>query len=98
MAAAFELTEHDSPVDGTGNLNALENSRIPYPGQSLIFYSPMALQQARHQSETDADTPERQTAIDAEDVHVTYDDGTEAVRGVSLDVEDGGFLAPHSSL
>jgi ABC-2 type transport system ATP-binding protein len=49
-----------------------------------MFYSPMALQQARHQSETDADASKGQTAIDAEDVHVTYDDGTEAVRGLSL--------------
>ena len=65
-----------------------------------MFYSSMALQQARHQSETDADSSKRQTAIDAEDVHVTYDDGTEAVRGVSLNVEEGeffGFLGPNGA-
>ncbi|WP_246988559.1 ABC transporter ATP-binding protein [Halorientalis marina] len=39
-------------------------------------------------------------AIDARDVHVTYADGTEAVRGVSLQVERGaffGFLGPNGA-
>jgi len=65
-----------------------------------MCYVPMTLQQARHQSDTEGNTSERQTAIDAEDVHVTYDDGTEAVQGVSLDVEDGeffGFLGPNGA-
>ncbi|WP_232700853.1 ATP-binding cassette domain-containing protein [Halobacterium wangiae] len=39
-------------------------------------------------------------AIDAENIHVTYDDGTEAVRGVSLNVAEGeffGFLGPNGA-
>ena len=65
-----------------------------------MFYPPMALQQAGDQSADETDTSKGQTAIDAADVHVTYDDGTEAVRGVSLDVEDGeffGFLGPNGA-
>ena len=45
-------------------------------------------------------SPETDLAIDAENVHVTYDDGTEAVRGVSLDVAAGeffGFLGPNGA-
>ncbi|MBZ6497036.1 ATP-binding cassette domain-containing protein [Natrinema longum] len=60
----------------------------------------MSLQQARHQSENETHTSQRQTAIDAEDVHVTYDDGTEAVQGVSLNVKEGeffGFLGPNGA-
>ncbi|MDS0477197.1 ATP-binding cassette domain-containing protein [Natrinema sp. 1APR25-10V2] len=60
----------------------------------------MALQQSRRQID-DETTPSRQTvAIDAEDVHVIYDDGTEAVQGVSLAVEEGeffGFLGPNGA-
>lgn len=44
--------------------------------------------------------PERELAIDAENVTVTYDDGTEAVRGVSLEVAEGeffGFLGPNGA-
>ena len=65
-----------------------------------MFYPPMALQQAGDRSADETDTSKGQTAIDAADVHVTYDDGTEAVRGVSLDVEDGeffGFLGPNGA-
>ena len=65
-----------------------------------MFYPPMALHQAGDQSADETDTSKGQTAIDAADVHVTYDDGTEAVRGVSLDVEDGeffGFLGPNGA-
>ncbi|WP_049926756.1 ABC transporter ATP-binding protein [Halopiger goleimassiliensis] len=39
-------------------------------------------------------------AIEASDVHVTYEDGTEAVRGLSLRVEAGeffGFLGPNGA-
>jgi len=60
----------------------------------------MTVQQARHRFEDETDSSKRHTAIDAADVHVTYDDGTEAVRGVSLDVEEGeffGFLGPNSA-
>ncbi|ADQ65967.1 daunorubicin resistance ABC transporter ATP-binding subunit [Halogeometricum borinquense DSM 11551] len=41
-----------------------------------------------------------QLAIDATDVHVTYDDGTEAVCGVNLSVSAGeffGFLGPNGA-
>jgi ABC-2 type transport system ATP-binding protein len=44
--------------------------------------------------------PETDLAIDAENVHVTYDDGTDAVRGVDLAVEEGeffGFLGPNGA-
>ncbi len=40
------------------------------------------------------------TAIEAEDVHVTYADGTEAVTGVDLTVQEGeffGFLGPNGA-
>lgn len=43
---------------------------------------------------------EQQLAINTEDIHVTYEDGTEAVRGVSLDVAEGeffGFLGPNGA-
>ncbi|MEY7851581.1 ATP-binding cassette domain-containing protein [Natrarchaeobius sp. A-rgal3] len=45
-------------------------------------------------------TSNRPLAIDAENVSVTYEDGTEAVRGVSLEVEPGeffGFLGPNGA-
>jgi len=45
-------------------------------------------------------SPERKLAIDAENVSVTYDDGTEAVQGISLDVAEGeffGFLGPNGA-
>ncbi|MBX0288596.1 ATP-binding cassette domain-containing protein [Haloarcula salinisoli] len=39
-------------------------------------------------------------AISAQDVHITYEDGTEAVQGLSLEVERGeffGFLGPNGA-
>ncbi|WP_425604712.1 ATP-binding cassette domain-containing protein [Halobellus ordinarius] len=60
----------------------------------------MVLQQARQQSENETNASQRHTAIDTEDVYVTYEDGTEAVRGVSLTVEKGeffGFLGPNGA-
>ena len=57
-----------------------------------------------HQSPQQADrtepTPEGDLAIDAENVHVTYDDGTKAVRGIDLDITEGeffGFLGPNGA-
>jgi ABC-2 type transport system ATP-binding protein len=47
-----------------------------------------------------ATSPSTDLAIDAENVHVTYDDGTEAVRGVDLSVASGecfGFLGPNGA-
>jgi ABC-2 type transport system ATP-binding protein len=58
------------------------------------------MQQARQQSENETNDAKRNAAIDAEDVCVTYDDGTEAVQGVSLTVEEGeffGFLGPNGA-
>jgi ABC-2 type transport system ATP-binding protein len=60
----------------------------------------MTLQQSSPRTDRTAPTPERDLAIDAETVHVTYDDGTEAVRGVSLAVGEGeffGFLGPNGA-
>ncbi|WP_350355267.1 ABC transporter ATP-binding protein [Haloglomus salinum] len=60
----------------------------------------MVVQQAQHQSVSDTDSSAHQSAIVAEDVRVTYQDGTEAVRGVSLDVDSGeffGFLGPNGA-
>jgi ABC-2 type transport system ATP-binding protein len=47
-----------------------------------------------------ARSPDADLAIDAENVHVTYEDGTEAVRGVDLAVAEGeffGFLGPNGA-
>jgi len=44
--------------------------------------------------------PETDLAIEVENVHVTYDDGTQAVRGVDLAVPEGeffGFLGPNGA-
>lgn len=60
----------------------------------------MASQQVRQQIKDETNPSKRQIAIEADDVHVTYDDGTEAIRGVSLNVEKGeffGFLGPNGA-
>ncbi|MFB6292818.1 MAG: ATP-binding cassette domain-containing protein [Halonotius sp.] len=60
----------------------------------------MPQQQARHQSRSETHSSQQHSAIDASDVHVTYDDGTQAVQGVSLAVEEGeffGFLGPNGA-
>jgi len=62
--------------------------------------SQMELQQSPYQANRTEPTPESDLAIDAKNVHVTYDDGTEAVRGVSLNVAEGeffGFLGPNGA-
>ena len=59
----------------------------------------MALQQPQQQTESEP-APDTDLAIEAENVHVTYDDGTEAVRGVDLAVAEGeffGFLGPNGA-
>ncbi|AQL43152.1 daunorubicin ABC transporter ATP-binding protein [Halorientalis sp. IM1011] len=59
------------------------------------------MQSTRPATETDrADPPTGDLAIEAENVHVTYADGTEAVRGVDLAVGAGeffGFLGPNGA-
>ncbi|SEO35363.1 ABC-2 type transport system ATP-binding protein [Halorientalis persicus] len=59
------------------------------------------MQPTRSATETDsADPPTDDLAIEAENVHVTYADGTEAVRGVDLAVGAGeffGFLGPNGA-
>jgi len=52
------------------------------------------------QSDSSYHPNEEQLAINATDIHVTYEDGTEAVRGVSLTVGKGeffGFLGPNGA-
>jgi ABC-2 type transport system ATP-binding protein len=56
--------------------------------------------QLSHDQRRTARQADTALAIDAEDVHVTYDDGTEAVRGVDLAVPEGeffGFLGPNGA-
>ena len=60
----------------------------------------MTLHQSLSQTDRTGPTSERPLAIDAENVHVTYDDGTDAVRGVDLTVPEGeffGFLGPNGA-
>ena len=60
----------------------------------------MGLQQSAHQINRTEPTPESELAIDAKNIHVTYNDGTKAVRGVSLNVAEGeffGFLGPNGA-
>ncbi|SDQ17812.1 ABC transporter ATP-binding protein [Halopelagius longus] len=52
------------------------------------------------QADNSCQSNEEQLAINATDVHVTYEDGTEAVCGVNLAVEKGeffGFLGPNGA-
>ncbi|WP_323192130.1 ATP-binding cassette domain-containing protein [Halostella sp. PRR32] len=56
--------------------------------------------QTRSQQKGTDRSAETDLAIDAQNVRVTYEDGTEAVRGVSLRVEKGeffGFLGPNGA-
>jgi ABC-2 type transport system ATP-binding protein len=60
----------------------------------------MRLQQSNDRTNGTAHARESQPAIAAENVEVTYEDGTEAVRGIDLAVADGeffGFLGPNGA-
>ena len=60
----------------------------------------MALPNSQPQTDRTVPAPEDTLAIAAENVHVTYDDGTEAVRGVDISVPEGeffGFLGPNGA-
>lgn len=65
-----------------------------------MVYLQMAVHQSDSQATRTVSPSETELAIDAENVHVTYEDGTEAVRGVNLDVAKGeffGFLGPNGA-
>ncbi|WP_081661606.1 ABC transporter ATP-binding protein [Halopiger djelfimassiliensis] len=60
----------------------------------------MDSQGIRSQADSSCQPNEEQPAVTATDIHVTYEDGTEAVRGVSLTVGNGeffGFLGPNGA-
>jgi ABC-2 type transport system ATP-binding protein len=60
----------------------------------------MESQRPRIQADSSYQPNEEQFVINAKDFHVTYEDGTEAVRDVSLDVAEGeffGFLGPNGA-
>jgi ABC-2 type transport system ATP-binding protein len=60
----------------------------------------MKSQSSKVQTDSSCQPTGDQLAIDAEDIYVTYEDGTEAVRGVSLNVAEGeffGFLGPNGA-
>ena len=60
----------------------------------------MESQPHRMQADSSCQPNEEQLAINADNIHVTYEDGTEAVRGVNLTVEKGeffGFLGPNGA-
>jgi len=60
----------------------------------------MVSTESQPQSDSTAHPQDTPLAIEARDIHVTYDDGTEAVRGVDLRIAEGeffGFLGPNGA-
>ncbi len=60
----------------------------------------MVSPESQPQSDSTARPQDTPLAIEARDIHVTYDDGTEAVRGVDLRIAEGeffGFLGPNGA-